>query len=610
MCGIIGYTGKNNKVILPLLINGLKRLEYRGYDSAGITVLKNKKIWAKKTKGKIHTLEQAISEENITSSIGIGHTRWATHGEPSQINAHPHFDCSHNIALVHNGIIENYKTLKSKLISDGHKFISNTDSEVLVHLIEHFYEKDMEDAIRKALRIVEGTFGIVLLSTYTPNKIFAARRSSPLVIGLGDGESLVASDGSALVEHTREVLYLEDDELAVIDSDKVSIRTLQNHKVIRETETLPFDLMNIQKDGYSHFMLKEIDEQNQTVLDSMRGRIIQEEGNVKLGGLDGWWDKIVKSKRFIITACGTSWHSALIGKYLIEKLARIPVEVAYSSEFRYRDPILSENDTVIAVSQSGETADTLAAVREAKNKGALSLGICNVVGSSIARETHAGIYLHAGPEIGVASTKAFTSQVIVLTLFAVCLGRRGLLSAEAGLDITQELIEIPKKIEKILKRKEEIKRIASELVDSENALYLGRGFNYPVALEGALKMKEISYIHAEGYPAAEMKHGPIALIDEKMPVIFIAVKDPVYEKVLSNIEEVKARGGWIIAIINEDDDEVSKIADRVIKISEVQQCLSPVLTVIPLQLLAYYTAVFKGCDVDQPRNLAKSVTVE
>ncbi len=610
MCGIIGYTGKNGKVILPLLINGLKRLEYRGYDSAGITVLRNKKIWVKKTKGKIPTLEQEISEENITSNVGIGHTRWATHGEPSQINAHPHIDCSNNIALVHNGIIENYKTLKSELISNGHKFVSNTDSEVLVHLIEHFYEKDMEDAIRKALRIVEGTFGIVLLSTYTPNKIFAARRSSPLVIGLGDGESLVASDGSALVEHTREVLYLEDDELAVIDSDKVSIKTLQNNKVTRAVETLPFDLMHIQKDGYPHFMLKEIDEQNQTVLDSMRGRIIQEEGNVRLGGLDGWWDKIIKSKRFIITACGTSWHSALIGKYLIEKLARIPVEVAYSSEFRYRDPILSENDTVIAVSQSGETADTLAAVREAKNKGALSLGICNVVGSSIARETHAGIYLHAGPEIGVASTKAFTSQVIVLTLFAVCLGRRGLLSAEAGLDITQELKEIPDKIEKILKAKEEIKKIASELVDSENALYLGRGFNYPVALEGALKMKEISYIHAEGYPAAEMKHGPIALIDEKMPVIFIAVKDPVYEKVLSNIEEVKARGGWIIAVINEEDKEVSKIADRVIRISKVQQCLSPVLTVIPLQLLAYYTAVFKGCDVDQPRNLAKSVTVE
>ncbi len=610
MCGIIGYTGKNNSSILSLLINSLKRLEYRGYDSAGVAVLNNKKIWARKTSGKISTLEQQICNENITSRIGIGHTRWATHGEPSQKNAHPHFDCSNNIALVHNGIVENYKYLKSQLISDGHTFKSDTDSEVLVHLIEHFYKGDMELALRQALQVVDGTFGIVVLSTYSPDKILAARRSSPLVIGLGDGESLVASDGSAFVEHTREVLYLEDDEMAVIDSDNVSIKTLQNDKVTRAVEKLPFDLIHIKKDGYPHFMLKEIDEQNQTVLDSMRGRILLEEGTAKLGGLDGWWDKIIKSRRFIITACGTSWHSALIGKYLIEKLARIPVEVAYGSEFRYQDPIISENDTVIVVSQSGETADTLAAVKEAKNKNALTLGICNVVGSSIARETHAGIYLHAGPEIGVASTKAFTSQVMVLTLFALSLGRRGLLSEEVGLKITQELMEIPKKIEKILKEKEKIKKIASELVDNENALYLGRSFNYPVALEGALKMKEISYIHAEGYPAAEMKHGPIALIDEKMPVIFIAVKDPVYEKILSNIEEVKARGGWVVAVINEEDDNVSKIADRVIRISKVQQCLSPVLTVVPLQLLAYYTAVFKGCDVDQPRNLAKSVTVE
>jgi len=610
MCGIIGYTGKKGKAIIPLLINGLKRLEYRGYDSAGVAVLNNKKIWVRKTRGKIHTLEKQICDENITSRIGIGHTRWATHGEPSQINAHPHFDCSNCIALVHNGIIENYKYLKSQLIADGHTFKSETDSEILVHLIEHFYEKDLELAIRKALQVVEGTFGIVVMSTHTPEKIYAARRSSPLVIGLGQGESLVASDGSALVEHTREVLYLEDDELAEIQSDKVSIKTLQNHKVTREVEMLPFDLINIKKNGYPHFMLKEIDEQNQTVLDSMRGRVMLDEGTARLGGLDGWWDRIIKCRRFIITACGTSWHAALIGKYLIEKLARIPVEVAYGSEFRYRDPILSENDTVIVISQSGETADTLAAVKEAKNKGALTLGICNVVGSSIARETHAGIYLHAGPEIGVASTKAFTSQVIVLTLFALSLGRRGFLSAEAGLKITQEIREIPHKIEEILQRKENIKKIASQLVDNENALYLGRGINYPVALEGALKMKEISYIHAEGYPAAEMKHGPIALIDEKMPVIFIAIKDPVYEKILSNIQEVKARGGWVIAVINEQDDEVVKIADQVIRIPKIQQCLSPILTVIPLQLLAYYTAVFKGCDVDQPRNLAKSVTVE
>lgn len=608
MCGIIGFTG--SRPVLPLLINGLKRLEYRGYDSAGVAVLEGNKIWGRKKQGKIHNLEQYLSDATIKSSVGIGHTRWATHGEPSDVNAHPHYDCSRNIALVHNGIIENYKQIKQQLISEGHKFISETDSEVLVHLIERFYNGNMEFALRETLQIVTGTFGLVVISTYEPDKILAARRGSPLVIGIGENEIFVASDGSALVEHTREVIYLDDNEMAVMDATNVSIKTLQNKKVTKDVEKLPFDLTHIQKGGYPHFMLKEIVEQNDTTQDSMRGRILQEEGTAKLGGLEGCWDRIEKSKRFIITACGTSWHAALIGKYLFEKLARIPVEVEYGSEFRYSDPVISDRDIIVAISQSGETADTLAAIREAKNKGAFTLGICNTVGSTIARETHAGIYLHAGPEVGVASTKAFTSQVIVLTLFALSLGRKGPLSMEAGLQITQDLLGISSKIEMILSNKEKIKEIAGELAKHENALYLGRGFNYPVALEGALKMKEISYIHAEGYPAAEMKHGPIALIDEKMPVIFIAVKDPVYDKIVSNIEEVKARGGWIVAIVNEEDEIISKTADRVIRIPRIQQCLTPLLTVIPLQLLAYYVAVKKGCNVDQPRNLAKSVTVE
>ena len=608
MCGIVGYVGERPAV--PILVNGLKRLEYRGYDSAGIAVVEDGKLWMRKQAGKIADLEVEIEGEHVSGVVGVAHTRWATHGVPSEENAHPHFDCERQIALVHNGIIENYAQLRSRLKSEGHRFASETDTEVLVHLIEMFYKGDMAFAIREALQLVQGTFGILVLSSLEPGRLFAARRGSPLVIGVGEGETFVASDGSALVEHTRSVIYLEDDEMAVVDRRGAQVRTLKDEKVIKAVEELPFDLTHIQKGGYPHYMLKEISEQPVTLLDTMRGRLLLEEGSAKLGGLEGYWERIRKSPRLIITACGTSWHAALIGEYLIEKLAHLPVEVEYASEFRYRDPVIRPDDVILAISQSGETADTLAAVRETRRKGALALGLCNVVGSTIARETDAGVYLHAGPEIGVASTKAFTSQVVALTLIGLTLGRMGSLSADEGRSLAQELMRLPEKIQSILERNEDIQKIAALMVKHRNALYLGRGFNYPVALEGALKMKEISYIHAEGYPAAEMKHGPIALIDEAMPVVFIAVKDPVYDKVLSNIEEVRARRGWVIAVVNEGDETVHQRVDYVIEVPETEQCLTPVLTVLPLQLLAYHTAVLKGCDVDQPRNLAKSVTVE
>jgi glucosamine--fructose-6-phosphate aminotransferase (isomerizing) len=610
MCGIVGYTGE--RPALPIILSGLKRLEYRGYDSAGVATIHDHALWSEKQKGKIVDLEKKIDamSRDAVDCIGIGHTRWATHGAPSDANAHPHFDCAGKIAVVHNGIIENYSQLKQQVLSGGHRYRSETDSEVLAHLIEMFDEGDLVTAIQKALQLVRGTFGILVLSSGQPETVYAARRGSPLVIGLSEGENFVASDGSAIVEHTKKVIYLGDDEMAVVDRGNVQVRTLQDVKVSKAVERLSFDLQHIQKGGFAHFMLKEIFEQPETVNDSMRGRLLPEEGKAKLGGLEGYLDRMRDSSRIIITACGTSWHAALIGEYLIEKLAHIPVEVEYASEFRYRDPILSRSDTVIAISQSGETADTLAAIREARQKGALVLGMCNVVGSSIARETTAGVYLHAGPEIGVASTKAFTSQVATLTLIALALGRLTSLSNEEGRSLVQDLTRLPDKIRSILNQSEHILELAGKMARHPNAIYLGRGFNYPVALEGALKMKEISYIHAEGYPAAEMKHGPIALIDEDMPVIFIAVKDPVYEKVLSNIQEVKARGGWVIAVVNEGDREVARHADELIEIPETTQCLSPILTVLPLQLLAYHTAVLKGCDVDQPRNLAKSVTVE
>jgi glucosamine--fructose-6-phosphate aminotransferase (isomerizing) len=610
MCGIVGYIGDKNAK--RILIEGLKRLEYRGYDSAGIALLIDHHVEVCKTPGKVAKLEELISGLG-DSTIGMGHTRWATHGEPNEINAHPHTDCDNKIALIHNGIVENFAALKTKLISLGHKFRSQTDTEVLVHLIEEFYKrhKNLELAVRLALKEVDGTFGIVVMSADEPNVLIAARRGSPLVIGRGESENLVASDASALISHTRQVIYLQDNDLAVITRDNVIVKNLDNEQVKRETEEITFDLEQIEKGGYDHFMLKEIHEQPETVLNAMRGRLILEDGISKMGGISEVTDAILGAKRFIITACGTSWHAALVGKYVIEQCARIPVEVDYASEFRYRSPVLLNGDVVWAISQSGETIDTLAAIRESKQAGIPSYGIVNVVGSTIARESDGGIYIHAGPEIGVASTKAFTSQLVVLHLINLFVARRnGMLSESRGREIVREMQALPEKIESILKLDKEIESIAEKLKDSRNFLYLGRGVNFPVALEGALKLKEISYIHAEGYPAAEMKHGPIALIDENMPVVFIALKDSTYDKVLSNIQEVRARKGRVLAIANKADNRLKSLADQIIEIPETLEMLSPILSVVPLQLLAYHIAVKRGCNVDQPRNLAKSVTVE
>jgi glucosamine--fructose-6-phosphate aminotransferase (isomerizing) len=610
MCGIVGYIG--NKNAKKILIDGLKRLEYRGYDSAGIALLIDNHLELCKTPGKVAKLESMVSAFG-DSTIGIGHTRWATHGEPNEINAHPQTDCSNRIALIHNGIVENFAALKSMLISLGHKFKSQTDTEVLAHLIEEFYKrhKNLEIAVRLALKEVDGTFGIVVMSADEPDILVAARRGSPLVIGRGDSENLVASDASALISHTRQVIYLEDNDLAVITRDNVVLKNLDNVQVQRDMEEITFDLEQIEKGGFPHFMLKEIHEQPETVLNAMRGRLILEDGISKMGGISEVTDSILGAKRFIITACGTSWHAALVGKYVIEQCARIPVEVDYASEFRYRSPVLLNGDVAWVISQSGETLDTLAALRESKQAGIPSYGIVNVVGSTIARESDGGIYIHAGPEIGVASTKAFTSQLVVLNLINLFVARRnGMLSESRGRDIVREMQALPDKIRAILKMDSEIEKIAELLKNSRNFLYLGRGVNFPVALEGALKLKEISYIHAEGYPAAEMKHGPIALIDENMPVVFIALKDSTYGKVLSNIQEVRARNGRVLAIANRADDRLKSLADYIIEIPETLEILSPILSVIPLQLLAYHIAVKRGCNVDQPRNLAKSVTVE
>lgn len=611
MCGIIGYIGK--KEIVPLLITGLKRMEYRGYDSAGLSVLDDKaELHSIKKKGRVNDLELASADMKVSGGIGIAHTRWATHGYPNDINAHPHFDTKMNISLVHNGIIENYSIIKQKLLQEGYTFRSDTDTEVLAVLIERFYDKvkDMEYAVRLALNEVNGTFGIALVSTYEPNKIIAARRGSPLILGIGDDEYLVASDASAIIEHTKNVIYLNDDEMAILTADGFITKTISNKKVKSEIHQLEFDLEQIEKGGFEHFMLKEIYEQTQTIRDAMRGRLLVDEGNVKLGGLRQVRDRIRNARRIIITACGTSYNAGLVGEYLIEQLAHIPVEVEYASEFRYRSPILFEDDFVIFISQSGETADTYAAIQEAKQRGATCLGIVNVVGSSIARATDAGIYIHAGPEIGVASTKAFTSQLTVFTLLALYLGRMRNLSTIDGIKIAKELEALPDKVQMILNGAAEIERIANEYYQSRNFLYLGRGYNYPIALEGALKLKEISYIHAEGYPAAEMKHGPIALIDKNMPVVVIAPKDEIYEKVVSNIEEVKAREGKVIAVTNYGNTDLEQLVDHCIYIPDTLPLLTPILTVIPLQLLAYYTARLIGRDIDKPRNLAKSVTVE
>ncbi|CUT00759.1 glutamine--fructose-6-phosphate transaminase (isomerizing) [Candidatus Chrysopegis kryptomonas] len=621
MCGIIGYIGHRN--ISDVLINGLKRLEYRGYDSAGIAIFTDDKIYVYKKVGKVSTLEEEIknfSSFELNSKIGIAHTRWATHGEPSDINAHPHTDCSGKIAVVHNGIVENYATIKKKLESLGHIFKSQTDTEVIAHLIEEFYNDtgNFEISVQLALSHIEGTYGLAIISSIEPDKIITARKGSPIIIGIGDNEYVVASDASAIVGITRNVIYLEDGEMAILSKNGVKIKKISENtgflykdEVIEERiHELTFSLEEIEKGGFPHFMLKEIFEQPESIQNSMRGRI-SEDGNVKLGGLTSVMDKILNARRFIITACGTSWHAGLVGKYMIEQYAGIPVEVEYASEFRYRNPVVFKDDVVWLISQSGETADTLAALRLAKEKGATVLGIVNVVGSTIARESHAGVYIHAGPEIGVASTKAFTSQLVVLSLITLLLGReKGVLDEKISKEIATELKSLPEKVKKILELNDFIKTIAEKYKDHRNFLYLGRGFNYPVALEGALKLKEISYIHAEGYPAAEMKHGPIALIDENMPVVFIAVKDNVYEKVLSNMEEVKARRGKIISVVTEVDEKVKKLSDHIIQIPQTFDLLMPILTVIPLQLLAYHIAVLRGCDVDQPRNLAKSVTVE
>ncbi len=612
MCGIVGYIGPRNSV--PIILEGLRRLEYRGYDSAGIAVINGGRFFSRKTAGKVADLAAQIvaSGDGIEGSPGMGHTRWATHGEPSDVNAHPHFDSTSEIAVVHNGIIENYNAIKTALVRDGHTFVSATDTEVLAHLIGETYRAagNLTEAVRLALARVSGTYGLVVLSSREPDKMVAARKGSPLIIGVGEGENFVASDASAIVEHTRQVVYLEDGEIAEITCDRVRTMTIEDVEVVKRVQEVTLELSQIERGGYDHFMLKEIHEQPETIRNAMRGRLLVEEGDVKLGGLQNVLGKLLSARRIVITACGTSWHAALVGKYMLEQIARVPTEVEYASEFRYRNPILNIDDVVFLVSQSGETADTLAALREAKAKGATGLGIVNVVGSTIARESDGGIYIHAGPEIGVASTKAFTSQLTVLALVTLLLARARGMSREKGIELAKELASLPGKVESILAHNGEFKKIAGEFREHKNFLYLGRGANFPVALEGALKLKEISYIHAEGYPAAEMKHGPIALIDESMPVVVIVPKDAIYEKVLSNIQEVKARRGRIIAVANEDDTEIDHLAEFVIRVPRTYGFFGPILNVIPLQLLAYYIAVARGTNVDQPRNLAKSVTVE
>ncbi len=610
MCGIVGYVGKRNA--LPILLEGLKRLEYRGYDSAGVALLQDGKIQINKCVGKVSQLEDLMKNMHSTATVGMGHTRWATHGVPNDINAHPHTDCHNHIALIHNGVIENYATLKKKLELLGHVFKSTTDTEVLVHLIEEFarWNKDLDLAVRGALKEVTGTYGIIVADIHKPDTLIVARKGSPLVIGYGDEEIVVASDASALVQHTRKVAYLEDGEIAVVTAHDVTVKTLSDVEINKVIEELTFDLDQIEKGGFNHFMLKEIHEQPETIQNSMRGRLLEDDGKVKLGGLNEVVEKIVRAPRLIFAACGTSWHAALIGEYMLEQYAGIPVEVEYASEFRYRNPILNKGDVVFLISQSGETADTLAALREAKSHGATAIGICNVVGSSIARESDGGVYIHAGPEIGVASTKAFTSQLTVLALLTILIARSKGMSRDKGIELVKELAQLPEKVKTILSDTKQIESIANEFKDTKNFLYLGRGYNFPSALEGALKLKEISYIHAEGYPAAEMKHGPIALIDENMPVVFIAPKDSTYDKIMSNIQEVKARSGKVIAIVNSEDDSICHLADYMISIPTTLDLFTPILTVIPLQLLAYYIAVARGCNIDQPRNLAKSVTVE
>jgi glucosamine--fructose-6-phosphate aminotransferase (isomerizing) len=611
MCGIVAYLG--HREACPIILKGLHRLEYRGYDSAGVALL-NGDLTVYKKKGKVSDLEAFISQKDTHANVGMGHTRWATHGEPNDENAHPHYSTSERIAIIHNGIIENYAALKTHLQQQGHVFHSDTDTEVFVNLIEEIQKQNtctLEEAVRLALHEVVGAYAIVVLSKDAPNQLIAARKGSPMVIGIGEGEFFIASDATPIIEYTNEVVYVNDYEIAVIRDGQLEIRSREDVSQTPYIQKLEMELDSIEKGGYEHFMLKEIFEQPRSILDSMRGRLELEAGHLNMGGIRAYEQKFVNAQRIIIVACGTSWHAGLVAEYLIEDLARIPVEVEYASEFRYRNPIITERDIVIAISQSGETADTLAAIELAKSKGATIFGICNVVGSSIARATDAGAYTHAGPEIGVASTKAFTAQVTVLTLLAMIMGqKRGTITDTKLRELMVELETIPAKVTKALELDTEIRAIAEIFKDATNFLYLGRGYNFPVALEGALKLKEISYIHAEGYPAAEMKHGPIALIDENMPMVVIATRDGSYEKVVSNIQEVKARKGRIIAIVTEGDTVIPPMAEFVIEVPHTSEVLVPLVSVIPLQLLSYHIAVLRGCNVDQPRNLAKSVTVE
>jgi glucosamine--fructose-6-phosphate aminotransferase (isomerizing) len=613
MCGIVAYVG--HREACPLVIKGLKRLEYRGYDSAGVALMNGHGLKVYKKKGKVTALEQELIDKDTHATIGMGHTRWATHGEPNDVNAHPHYSFHRKLAIIHNGIIENYAAIKQALQKKGHTFTSQTDTEVLGQFVEDIWENNpgtsLEEAVRLALQEVVGAYAIVIMNEADPTQLIAARKGSPLVIGVGENEYFLASDATPIVEYTKDVIYLNDYEIAVIKAGELKVVTLDNTTTTPYVHKIELELEAIEKGGFDHFMLKEIFEQPRSIADSMRGRVQVDAGTLQLGGLRDYLDKLAKSKRIVIVGCGTSWHAGLVAEYIFEELARIPVEVEYASEFRYRNPIIKEGDIVIAISQSGETADTLAAIELAKSKGATIFGVCNVVGSSIARASHAGAYTHAGPEIGVASTKAFTAQVTVLTLMALAAAKRkGTISDSLFRQLLAELDSIPAKVEKVLQAADKIKEIAYIFTYARNFIYLGRGMNFPVALEGALKLKEISYIHAEGYPAAEMKHGPIALIDEDMPVVVIATKDSSYEKVVSNIQEVKARKGRVIAITTEGDTHLPSMVDFTIEIPKVHDVLMPLVSVVPLQLLAYDIAVMRGRNVDQPRNLAKSVTVE
>lgn len=611
MCGIVGYIGERKAK--DIIIKGLKRLEYRGYDSAGISIF-NGKLQTMKCKGKVAQLESLLNGSALDGSTGIGHTRWATHGEPNDTNAHPHSGQKKKFAIVHNGIIENYEVLKAQLEQKGHTFATQTDTEVLAHLIEEIHESeemDFDKAVQLALSQVKGTYGLAITHQDHPDMLIAARRGSPLLIGIGENEHFIASDASPIIEHTKKVVYLDDEEMAVLRKDSYEVKTIANVPLTKAVHELAMSLEQIEKGGYEHFMLKEIFEQPVTIADCMRGRLMVNDNRIQLGGILSVLDKITNANRLIICACGTSWHSALVGEYMFEYLAKKRVEVEYASEFRYQDPLIDEDDVVIVISQSGETADTAAAMREAKKRGATVIGICNVVGSTIARETDAGVYTHAGPEIGVASTKAFTAQVVVLAMMALQIGhQKGIIKEEKMKELIGHLSEIPDKVNQILKNTETLKQVAQLFTYAPNFLYLGRSYNFPVALEGALKLKEISYIHAEGYPAAEMKHGPIALIDQHMPVVVLATTEHTNEKMISNIEEVRARKGRIISITNRENGDVRNLSEFSIKIPYTHDCFSPLLSVIPLQLIAYYIAVNRKCDVDQPRNLAKSVTVE